>query len=145
MSVSPRLTLLLFAALLLAGGVAAAQQTPSSAPQPSSTTQPPSTNQQTPASTLHRRTAPPVRTIHLDVVVTRKDGKPVSGLQAKDFTLLDNKTPLPIGSFQAYEGEQAPVQVVMLRLVQPTVLVELSLSKVVLLVVDWAVWVVTAM
>ncbi len=114
MSVSPRLTLLLFAALLLAGGVAAAQQPPSSATQPSSTTQPPSTNQQTPASTLHRRTAPPVRTIHLDVVVTRKDGKPVSGLQAKDFTLLDNKTPLPIGSFQAYEGEQAPVQVVML-------------------------------
>ncbi len=99
----------LFAALLLlAGGVAAAQQTPSTAPQTSSTTQ------QTPASTLRKRTAPPPRTIHLDVVVTHKDGKPVSGLQAKDFTLLDNKTPVPITSFQAYEGEQAPVEVVLL-------------------------------
>jgi VWFA-related protein len=91
----------LFAALLLGAGVAAAQQTPA-------------TVQQTPSATLHPRTAPPVRTINLDVVVTRKGGGPVAGLQAKDFTLLDNKTPQPITSFQAYEGEQAPVEVMLL-------------------------------
>ncbi len=115
MPVSQRFRLSLFANLLLVAGVSAAQQTPLTAQQtPSIAPQPSSVKQQAPASALHTRTTPPSRTIHLDVVVTHKDGKPVSGLQAKDFTLLDNKTPLPITSFQAYEGEQAPVQVVLL-------------------------------
>lgn len=39
--------------------------------------------------------------IHLDVVVTDKAGKPVSGLEAQDFTLKDNNLPTKILSFQA--------------------------------------------
>jgi VWFA-related protein len=51
------------------------------------------------------------------VVVTDKSGKPVTGLQQRDFTLLDNKHPQRILSFQAVEGVPAadsPVQVVLL-------------------------------
>lgn len=88
---------------------------PSAAPQaPSAAQQAPSTTPPSPSTALRKRQGPPVRTINLDVVVTRRDGKPVSGLQAKDFTLLDNKAPLPITSFQAYEGDQAPVEVMLL-------------------------------
>jgi VWFA-related protein len=54
----------------------------------------------------------------LDVVVTDKSGKPVSGLQQQDFTLLDNKQPQRILSFQAVEGGTAtadpPVEVILL-------------------------------
>lgn len=39
--------------------------------------------------------------IRLDVVVTDKAGKPVTGLQAQDFTLLDNKNPQKIVYFKA--------------------------------------------
>jgi VWFA-related protein len=53
----------------------------------------------------------------LDVVVTDKPGKPVSGLQQQDFTLLDNKQPQKILSFQAVEGGTAkadpPVEVIL--------------------------------
>ena len=49
----------------------------------------------------------PDRRITLDVVVTDKSGKPVTGLQQEDFTLLDNKQPQKIVSFQAVEGETA--------------------------------------
>jgi len=49
----------------------------------------------------------PDRRITLDVVVTDKSGKPVTGLQQQDFTLLDNKQPQKIVSFQAVEGETA--------------------------------------
>jgi VWFA-related protein len=45
----------------------------------------------------------PARRINLDVVVTDKSGKPVAGLQRSDFTLLDDKYPQPILSFQAFE------------------------------------------
>jgi VWFA-related protein len=51
--------------------------------------------------------------IHLDVVVTPKSGPPVGDLQQQDFTLLDNSSPQPIASFQAFTGRQAPVQVVL--------------------------------
>jgi VWFA-related protein len=40
----------------------------------------------------------------LDVVVTDKSGKPVSGLQEQDFTVLDNKHPTKILSFHAHGG-----------------------------------------
>jgi VWFA-related protein len=46
--------------------------------------------------------------IHLDVVVTDKSGKAVSGLDLKDFTLLDNGRPGKIVSFQAYGGSSRP-------------------------------------
>jgi VWFA-related protein len=46
--------------------------------------------------------------------VTPKSGPPVSGLQQQDFTLLDNKVPQNIASFQAVEGSQAAVNVIVL-------------------------------
>lgn len=42
--------------------------------------------------------------IVLDVVVTDKSGKPIAGLQEQDFTILDDKTPAKITSFQASES-----------------------------------------
>jgi VWFA-related protein len=60
---------------------------------------------------------PSNRQITLDVVVTDKSGKPVSGLEQKDFTLLDNKQPQKILSFQAVNGSASadpPVEVVLL-------------------------------
>jgi VWFA-related protein len=50
--------------------------------------------------------------ICLDVVVTPKSGPPVAGLQQQDFTLLDNKAPQTITSFQALQGSTAPAEVI---------------------------------
>ena len=55
-------------------------------------------------------------TIRLNVVVNDKSGKPVSGLEQKDFTLLDNKLPEKILSFEAVPGAAAanePVEVIL--------------------------------
>ena len=46
----------------------------------------------------------------LDVVVTAKSGLPVSDLQRQDFTLLDNKVPQTITSFQAVDGSGLPLR-----------------------------------
>jgi VWFA-related protein len=54
------------------------------------------------------------RRITLDVVVTDKSGKPVPGLAQPDFTLLDNKQPQKIVSFDALTGPAAPVEVILL-------------------------------
>ncbi|MGA3023468.1 MAG: VWA domain-containing protein [Bryobacteraceae bacterium] len=57
------------------------------------------------------------RQITLDVVVTDKSGKPLPGLQQRDFTLLDNKQPQRIVSFHPVEGTAAadpPVEVIFL-------------------------------
>jgi VWFA-related protein len=59
---------------------------------------------QGPELKLRPAPAPEQGRIHLDVVVTDKSGKPVSGLELKDFTLLDNKQPTKIVSFQAIDG-----------------------------------------
>lgn len=53
----------------------------------------------------------------LDVAVTDRSGKPVTGLQQKDFTLLDNKQPRNILSFRAVQSAaeaDPPVQVILL-------------------------------
>jgi VWFA-related protein len=59
------------------------------------------------------------RRMTLDVAVTDKSGKPVSGLEQQDFTLLDNKQPQKIVSFEAVTGAVAsadpPVQVILLE------------------------------
>jgi VWFA-related protein len=52
------------------------------------------------------------RRIYIDVVVTPKSGPPVAGLQQQDFSLLDNKTPLPIASFDVVTSREAPVEVI---------------------------------
>jgi VWFA-related protein len=55
--------------------------------------------------------------IHLDVVVTDKSGKPVTGLGINDFTLLDNNQPAKILSFKAVDGAvqkaDPPVEVIL--------------------------------
>jgi VWFA-related protein len=55
--------------------------------------------------------------ITLDVVVKDESGKPVTGLESKDFTLLDNGQPQKILSFQAFDGTTAkpdpPVEVIL--------------------------------
>ena len=48
---------------------------------------------------LQQRPAPKPAGIQLDVVVSDKQGSPVSGLEMKDFTVLDNKTPQNVLSF----------------------------------------------
>jgi VWFA-related protein len=65
--------------------------------------------------------APPASTdrrITLDVLVTDKSGKPMPGLGQQDFTLLDNKQPQKILSFEAVTGGTAtadqPVEVILL-------------------------------
>jgi VWFA-related protein len=55
---------------------------------------------------------PGVDRINLDVVVTGKSGSPVSDLQQQDFTILDNKVPQTVTSFQALDGTQTPVEVI---------------------------------
>jgi VWFA-related protein len=54
------------------------------------------------------------RHIILDVVVTDASGKPVAGLQQKDFALLDNHQPQQILSFHGVEGRMAkpPVHII---------------------------------
>ena len=58
------------------------------------------------------------RRVTLDVVVTDKSGRPVRGLEQRDFTLLDNEQPRKIVSFQAVEGGTAtadsPMEVILL-------------------------------
>jgi len=75
------------------------------------------------ASLLYATTAsaqessPPIQpdnsTMFLDVVVTPKSGPPVSGLQQDDFTILDNKVPQTILTFQAVSGREVPIEVVL--------------------------------
>ena len=66
-----------------------------------------------PAQDAKPLTALDRRPIQLDVVVTEKSGAPVSGLQLEDFTLLDNDVPQTITSFEAVEGRQTDVEVVL--------------------------------
>jgi VWFA-related protein len=52
--------------------------------------------------------------ISLDVMVAEKSRPPVSGLQQQDFTVLDNKVPQTLTSFQAVDGRQATINVILL-------------------------------
>jgi VWFA-related protein len=58
----------------------------------------------------------PAGGIHLDIVVTDHSGKPMPGLTAADFTVLDNNQPAKIASFHAYgpspDASDAPVQAI---------------------------------
>lgn len=77
--------------------------------------------QQNPAPALSPRPesvpAASQRHIKLDVVVTDKSGKPVTGLEQSDFTLLDNNQPSKILSFQTVDGtvqkSNPPVEVIL--------------------------------
>jgi VWFA-related protein len=75
---------------------------------------------QAPALTTRPAPAPAAAEgrMKLDVVVTDKSGRPVSGLELKDFTLLDNNQPSKILSFHAIDGivqkANPPVEVILL-------------------------------
>lgn len=51
--------------------------------------------------------------IYLDVVVRHKSGPPMKGLQQSDFTILDNDVPQTITSFEAVDGKQAHIEVIL--------------------------------
>jgi len=57
-----------------------------------------------PQSSVQQLPAPDSRRIFLDVMVDDKAGKPVSGLEAKDFTLLDNGHAEGLKSFLAFSS-----------------------------------------
>jgi VWFA-related protein len=50
------------------------------------------------------------RRVMIDVTVTDSKGMPVPGLAQQDFTLLDNKKPMPIASFEAFGNAQTPAR-----------------------------------
>jgi hypothetical protein len=52
-------------------------------------------------ATIMQATAPPEGLIHLDVAATDRAGSSLSGISAKDFTLLDNGMAQKIASFEA--------------------------------------------
>lgn len=59
----------------------------------------------------------PARQMTLAVIVTQKSGAPMPGLQQQDFTLLDDKRPQRILSFQAVQGVNPagpPTQIILL-------------------------------
>lgn len=105
-----RLLMLLFSFSL----VAAAQQATSPAPSSTSTAEPKSLLQRSP------ETAEPARQddrrITLNVLAADASGRPISGLQQQDFSILDNKQPQSITSFAAVQGPTAepPTEVVLL-------------------------------
>jgi VWFA-related protein len=82
---------------------------------------PPDTNQHAPA--LIPRTREERERIYqaehhvvLNVLVTDRSGKPVTGLQQNNFTVLDNGQPRKLSSFRAVEGSKgiAPVRVILM-------------------------------
>ncbi len=76
---------------------------------------------------IMRADKPPQGLIHLDVAATDREGKPVSGLGVKDFTLLDSGVPQKIVSF-ASSSESTDVDERLVEVV--LVLDEVDLSPV---------------
>jgi hypothetical protein len=81
---------------------------------------PQSTDQGHPALSRRPTPSPADGQIKLDVLVTDDSGRPVAGLEQKDFALLDNKNPRPLLSFRAVDGVvgagpgEPPVEVILL-------------------------------
>jgi VWFA-related protein len=67
---------------------------------------------QVPARQNHSADHPGDR-IYLDVVVRHKAGAPMKGLQQSDFTILNNDVPQTITSFEAVDGRQARIEVIL--------------------------------
>lgn len=69
------------------------------------------------STALAQQSSPPAKpgggAIRLDVVVTPGSGPPVSDLQQHDFTILDNKVPQAITSFQAISQREDPLDVIL--------------------------------
>jgi hypothetical protein len=93
----------------------------SSVPSPADSTQSPHSTEQGHPALSHRPPPNPAEgKIKLDVLVTDNSGRPIEGLEQKNFTLLDNKKPQPIVSFRAVDGlkgagkGEPPVEVILL-------------------------------
>ena len=92
----------------------------SSLPAPADSESPQATDQNHPALSHRLPLNPADGQIKLDVLVTDDSGRPVAGLEQKDFALLDNKKPRPLLSFRAVDGVlgagpgEPPVQVILL-------------------------------
>lgn len=103
--------------LICISAVVPAQQPGTPSGSPSSENAP---AQKGPALSVRPAPAPPIvdGRIKLDVVVSDEQGRPVSGLDLKDFTVLDNKQAQKILAFQAVGGAAAatgpPVEVILL-------------------------------
>jgi VWFA-related protein len=113
MWISRYFVLAVVCSLTLAGN---AQQPGTAVPQ----TQVPAVGQTQTTTPMQRPGAAPIPgngQIQLDVEVTDKQGKPISGLEASDFKLFDNDRPTTIASFHAYTSANPPpipVQVILL-------------------------------
>jgi hypothetical protein len=99
--------------------VADAQQQPSAGQPPVTGQSDPTLAQRPPAPPPGQRGAvTPEGSMHLDVRVTDRAGKPITGLGPQDFTLLDENKPRKILSFRSYDGVQVkanpPVEVILL-------------------------------
>jgi VWFA-related protein len=108
-----------YAAFILLPTLAIAQQTTPPAPSASQSGSPaPQAPALNPRPVNTPAPMPKEGRIHLDVVVTDKSGKPVSGLELKDFTLKDNNLPSKILTFNAIDAtiEKAshPAEVILL-------------------------------
>ena len=93
----------------------------SSVPSPADSTQSPHSTEQGHPALSHRPPPNPAEgKIKLDVLVTDNSGRPIEGLEQKNFTLLDNKKPQPIVSFRAVDGlkgagkGEPPIEVILL-------------------------------
>jgi VWFA-related protein len=104
--------------LLSAASVAISQQ--SFVPASAVAESPQAADQTRPALSHRPPPNPAEGQIKLDVLVTDDAGRPVAGLEEKDFALLDNKKPRPLLSFRAVDGVlgagpgEPPVQVILL-------------------------------
>jgi VWFA-related protein len=65
-----------------------------------------------PTKAQEANSKPAAGTIRLDVVVARKNGPPVAGLEQQDFTIIDNKHTQPITSFRAVSGRESKAKVI---------------------------------
>ena len=97
-----RSTFAIFSALLL---VVSLFLSPLLSATPQSSSQPASSNQNTPPSQVIRTST---RLVQVNVVVQKKDGIPITGLKAADFSLLDNGRPQKIAFFSANTPAAAP-------------------------------------
>ncbi len=121
-------------ALCVAANRVEPQEPSPSAPSAKPQAVPPSPElKQRPPATPEEKAAEAEGRMRLDVVVTDKSGNPVTGLDAKDFTLQDDGKPQTIATFKASDGAQGnPDSRVSVFLVMDTVnsgLVDLSFMR----------------
>ena len=96
----------LFAGFICVLGSAVAAGSQQSTPPPTHPQPPPTLGAPAPQQTPAFRTR--IDLVHLDVSVLDKDRRPVRGLTAKDFTVLENGKPQEVSAFAAVDVPVAP-------------------------------------